>query len=103
MRSRSAFGALCSYGQPPGGQLRVPFGDAVIGHLSFEPGRQLEKPALERHLRLVAEDAPGEGDVREAVADVPHAVFAGDLGLDVLATEDLAHGGGDLAHGVPAP
>ena len=44
-----------------------------------------------------AEHAAGEGDVGEAVADVAHAVLAGDLRLDVVASERCGQPLGDLA------
>src|SRR5215203_4986324 len=67
-----------SYGQPPAGELAAGVDDAVVRRLVAQPCRELAKPLTQPEGRTVAEHAPRQRDVGEAVADVADAVFPGD-------------------------
>ncbi len=69
--------------QPARGQLLGGGVDPVDGRLSGEPLDELGHAVLQLDPRLVAEELAGEGDVREAVADVADPVAAGRLRGDV--------------------
>src|ERR1035437_7913646 len=66
--------------------------------LLFEPGREIVHAGFESHSRFITENRARKLNIREAVADVAHAVAAGNLGLNVLA-EDLCECDSDFANG----
>jgi hypothetical protein len=55
----------------------------VDGLLALQPLDQRPHAVLEGHPRRIAEQLFGAGDVGVAVADVPGAVLAVELGLDL--------------------
>jgi hypothetical protein len=82
---------LLDHVEDPRGSLRFRFDGEVHRHLALDPSRKLRKTVLEGNPRLVSEDAPGQGNVGEAVPDVAHAVFPGHEDRDVSLPEDRRH------------
>src|SRR5437764_276353 len=88
-----------SYHQPPLDEFFLSLRGAVQGDLPLQPIGQFGQTILEGDLRLVTEDLAGEADVGEAVPDVADAVFARNLGADVVLAQSPADAAGDFANG----
>src|SRR5690606_10654806 len=62
-----------------------------FGNLPIQPFGQLDKSVAECCLRFVAEQAARLSDIREAMADISDAVFAGDFRFAAFPPQNVRH------------